>query len=217
MRIIEVKPRRKHTCGIVFDCEFDPKEYGAEVDPTGLLALDSELCELKGLRAGVEFSDEQLLELVRESGVKRAKSRAMWYISRQDMPKEKLRRKLLECFPDYAAEAAVDRVVELGFVNDLEYARRRLKLIMDTKKVSLRAAASLLLAEGVGREDVEIVVDEAEYNPTEAIVTLIERKYKSKLAAENGRDKVIAALQRKGYSYSEIRTALGTLEDDWND
>lgn len=217
MKILEVKPRRKHISGIVFDCELDPKEYGAETDPVGLLALDSELCEQKGLKSGVELSDEQLVELVRESSIKRAKSRAMWYLSRQDMPREKLFRKLKEHFPEYAAEAAADRAVELGFINDFEYAKRRLQLELEVKKASLRAAVTKLQAEGIDRETIEAAIEEVEYNPTDSILTLIEQKYSRKLEEENGKDKVFAALQRKGYSYSQIKTAFNSLEDDWND
>ena len=217
MRIVEIKPRRKRLCGIVFDCEIDPKEYGAEIDPVGLLALDIELCELKGLKAGCEIDDEQLLELVRESNIKRAKSRAMWYISRQDMPSKKLLRKLAEHFPDYAAEAATDRAVELGLVNDFEYAKRRLQLELDVKKVSLKVASAKLLADGVDREAVEAALEEVEYDPTDSILSLIERKYSNKLNAENGKEKVVASLVRKGYSYSQINAAFNALEDDWND
>lgn len=217
MKILEVKPRRRHLSGIVFDEHVDPKELGAEVDPVGLVALDSELCESERLQAGTELDEERLQRLIEQSYIKRAKSRAMWYLSRQDMPKEKLRRKLLQSFPDYAASAAADRAVELGFINDLEYAKRRLQLIIDSKKVSLKAAARILLEEGVGREEVELAVEEAEYDPQNAILTLIDRKYKSKLQSENGYEKVVAALQRKGYSYSEIRTALKSFEDEWTE
>lgn len=217
MEIVEINIRRKHLCGIRFDCEIDPQQWGAEQDPIGLLALDTELCDIKGLKVGTVLSDEELTELVEQSHIKRAKSRAMWYLSRQDMPKIKLYRKLREHFPDYAAETAVERAVELGFIDDLNYARRRLQLIVDTKKVSLKAAALQLIAEGVSREDVEIAVEEAEYNPTDAILQLIERKYRSKLEQQNGREKIIAALQRKGYSYGEIRTAFKVLEQDGNE
>ena len=73
MKIVEIKPRRKHISGIVFDIEIVPEDYGADVDPVGLLALDSELCEMKRLKSGTELSDEALTELVRESHIKRAK------------------------------------------------------------------------------------------------------------------------------------------------
>lgn len=211
MRIIEINPRRKKVSGIRFDVEIDPKEYGADVDPVGLLALDSELCEIR-LKVGMELDSERLLELVRESHVKRAKSRAMWYLSRSSMPKEKLRKKLAEKFPDYAAVAASDRAEELGFVDDAEYAKRKLQLLIDNKKVSVKMAAKMLLLEGVGREDVDAAVMEAEYDPTSAILTLVERKYKNKLSDKKDFQNTVAALMRKGFSYSEIRNALKDYE-----
>ncbi len=49
---------------------------------------------------------------------------------------------------------------------------------------------------------------------TDTIVELITKKYASKLEQENGREKVIAALQRKGFSYSDIKSAFYRLEED---
>lgn len=211
MKIIEINPRRKHVSGIRFDIEIDPKEYGADVDPVGLLALDSELCEIK-LKVGMELDFEQISKLVRESHIKRAKSRAMWHLSRSSMPKEKLRKKLSEKFPDYAAAAAADRAEELGFVDDSEYAKRKLQLLIDNKKVSVKMAARMLLIEGVSKEDVDAAAMEAEYDPTAAILTLVERKYKNKLSDKKDFQNTVAALMRKGFSYSEIRTALKDYE-----
>ena len=213
MKIVEIKPRRKHISGIVFDIEIVPEDYGADVDPVGLLALDSELCEMKRLKSGTELSDEALTELVRESHIKRAKSRAMWYLSRSSMPKEKLRKKLCENFPDYAAQCAVDRAEELGFINDADYAARKIQLLIDNKKVSVKAARRMLEAEGVGREDAALAAEGAEYDPTEAILTLVERKYKRKLDDKKDFQNTVAALMRTGLSYSEIRTALKEYEN----
>ena len=94
MKILEIRPRRKQVSGIVFDCEIDPKEWGADPDAAGYLSLDSELCEIKGLKAGMSLTDEQLENLIRESHTKRAKSRAMWYLSSSDCSRKTLIEKL---------------------------------------------------------------------------------------------------------------------------
>ena len=80
MKILEIKPRRKHVCGILFDCEVNPELWGAESDAAGWLALDIELCEIKHLKVGTVLSDDELAALVEESHIKRAKSRALWYL-----------------------------------------------------------------------------------------------------------------------------------------
>ena len=42
---------------------------------------------------------------------------------------------------------------------------------------------------------------------------LIKTKYASKLNQENGKEKVIAALQRKGFYYSDIKSAFYRIEE----
>ncbi len=208
MKIVEIRPRRKLVSGIVFDCEIDPKDYGADSDAAGFLSLDSELCEMKRLRSGTVLTDEQLIELVRQSHIKRAKSRALWHLSRGDCSRKTLFDKLSKAFPDYASTAACDRMEELNFLNDEAYAKRRLQRIIDEKKVSVKLAKQLLRHEGIDPDLVEDAAEEAEYDPIGTITLLIERKYKNKLGDKAQNDKVIAALMRKGYSFSEIREAL---------
>ncbi len=214
MKIIEIRPRRKFLCGLVFDCRIDPKEFGADADAAGFLSLDSELCEIKHLKAGMELSDAELVALVRESHIKRAKSRAMWYLSRGDMAKQTLFDKLRRSFPDYAAKVAADRAEELGYINDEAYAKRRLQRIIDEKKVSVRMAKQLLRQEGIDPDLVDDAAEEVEYDPIGAIVGLIERKYKQKLSDKDNTQKVIAALMRKGYGYSEIKEALSRFDTE---
>jgi regulatory protein len=208
MKIVESRPRRKSICGIIFDCEINPKDYGADCDAAGYLALDSELCDIKHLKAGYVLTDEQLCELVEESHLKRAKSRAMWYISQSSCSRKTLIDKLKKAFPEFAAVEAVDRMEELGFIDDFEYAKRRIQRIVEEKKVSIKMAKYLLEAEGVDRETAEIAAQELEYDAKAVIIELIEKKYRSKLQEKSDLDKTIAALMRKGYSYSEIKSAL---------
>lgn len=212
MKILEIKLRRKSVCGILFDEEIDPELWGADADAAGWLSLDAELCEMKHLKVGTCLTDEELAALIEESHIKRAKSRAMWYISRSDYPKNALIKKLLASFPDYAAEAAAERMEELGLLNDASYAERRIQRILDEKHVSLKMAKQLLLAEGVDRETVEIAAENAEYSSSDALGSIIERKYKGKINCKKDADRMMSALLRKGYSYSEIREALNEQE-----
>ena len=214
MKIVEIRPRRKFLVGLVFDCDIDPKEYGADTDAAGFLSLDSELCEMKRLKAGMELTDAELLELVRESHIKRAKSRAMWYLSRGDMAKQTLFDKLRRSFPEYACATACDRAEELGYINDESYAKRRLQRIIDEKKVSVRMAKQLLRQEGIDHDLVDDAAEEVDYDPIEAIVGLIQRKYKHKLSDKDNTQKVIAALMRKGYGFYEIKEALSRFNNE---
>ena len=50
------------------------------------------------------------------------------------------------------------------------------------------------------------------YSQNDALCELIERKYKDKLNTKKDADKMMSALLRKGYSYSDIKDALSVLE-----
>ena len=212
MKILEIRPRRKQLSGIIFDCEINPKEWGADPDAAGYLSLDSELCEIKGLKAGMSLTDEQLEDLICESHTKRAKSRAMWYLSRSDCSRATLIEKLSKAFPEYASETAADRMEELGFLNDEKYARHKFERILAERKVSVGVAKQMLRLEGIDRELIDIIAEEIDVDPIEPIVELIEKKYKHKLGGYEQNKKVIAALMRKGHKYPDIKEALARFD-----
>ncbi len=212
MKIVEIKLRRKSLCGILFDEEVNPALWGADSDAAGWLCLDAELCEIKHLKVGTELADTELVSLIEQSHIKRAKSRAMWYISRSDCSKAGLKKKLLSAFPDYAAEAAVLRLEELGLLDDTAYAERKLQRILAQKKVSLKMAKQLLISEGLDREIAENAVNSIEYGEDDALCELIERKYQGRLNSKKDVDKMISALLRKGYSFGKIKDTLNSLE-----
>jgi len=53
-----------------------------------------------------------------------------------------------------------------------------------------------------------------EIDNVSAVVDLIFTKYRNKLDAQDGNKKVIAALMRKGFSYSDIREAFDRIENE---
>ncbi len=216
MKIIALKPRRKSLTGVEFDQPVEPELFLAETDAAGLIALDSELCEMKRLSAGMELTDEELESLVSQSHIKRAKSRAMWYLSRSSYPKAGLIKKLCASFPDYAAVAAADRMEELGLINDRDYAGRRLERLMADKGMSLKMALYTLSTEGIDRELLSALKEEKEYeyDPVRAVTEIYERRFKNKLRSQKDVDRMMAAFVRKGFSVQTVKRALEEAGED---
>ena len=106
------------------------------------------------------------------------------------------------------SESVCERMEELGLINDENYARRLAHDLLYIKKLSERGALYKLMEKGISRDVCESVLDEFEVDPTEQIVQLIEKKYKNKLQDEKDRRRTVAALQRMGYSWSDIKDAL---------
>jgi regulatory protein len=71
-----------------------------------------------------------------------------------------------------------------------------------------------LMRRGISRELAEQAVAEAEPDPREAVRELIEKKYARNLGDEKGRRRTAAALQRMGYRWDDIRSALNEFTTD---
>lgn len=200
--------RRKSLFGIEFDCNIDPKEYGAIADSTGLIAIDRFVCDSYNLCSGLELDDLALREIIEESYRSRAKSRALWYLERGDCSKKQLVDKLRRSFPESAAVYAAGKMEELGFINDRRYAERLAKSYVNEKRVAPRKAAFLMSSKGIDRDMAKELANDVETDSVEVIKELINKKYKNSLDDEKSLNRTVAALARRGFSFSDIRTAI---------
>ena len=72
---------------------------------------------------------------------------------------------------------------------------------------------SELLRKGIGAEIIQDVLERLEIDPAKEIEALIEKKYYRYLTDEKGLRKTVAALQRLGYSWSDIKSAIRKYTD----
>ena len=70
-----------------------------------------------------------------------------------------------------------------------------------------------LYRKGVSRDVVSDTLEQLSFDE-DALPALIERRYLRQLDTEKGVQKTVAALQRMGYSFGEIRDALRKVQED---
>lgn len=199
MKIVSLKDRRKSLTAVTL-------EDGSE------LLIDSEIVIIKNLAPDINIDDPDAL--VYESDLKRAKSRALWYLSRSDLSEKKLKEKLIQGgFQPAAVSAAVLRMKELGLINDERLAQRLYEYLSSTG-ASKREIIYKLQNKGIPFETVKNLAEEDTSDETIKIKKIIDTKYAAKLKGEDGTKKVFAALLRKGYSYSDVRSALNAYVDE---
>ena len=195
MLIVEIKRKKQHLCEIILstgDC----------------FVLDSDYCAEKALKEEMEITEKEISVMKQESDYKRALSRSLWYIERGDLSRKSLKEKLKKAgFSEKATADAVARMVELGLVNDKEYALRLAENLLSAC-VSKREATSKMMLRGIDRDLVKWALDEFECDPQMQIKALLIKKYKNKMHSEADVKKVFAALQRKGFNYSDIKSVL---------
>ncbi len=201
MIITDIVPKRKKLSALYIDGEF-------------ALKIDSETLLASRYSVGSEISDEQLKELVDSSKEKRAKEKALWLLSTRDHSKRELETKIRRTSDGDSAKKAVERMEELGLVDDEKFARRYADELINIKHLSERGAKYKLLEKGIDRDLAEKILEELSPDPREHIGILIEKKYLRYLFDEKGRRKTVSALERMGYSWSDISAVMNKYFED---
>ena len=195
MIITEIKKDKKHLMRISFS-------NGEEI------LLDTDTCTENRLIKGLELDEETVAELYFDSEYKRAKSRALWYLDRMDYTEKSLSQKLNRAgFSKESVAAVMANLVEFGMVDDRRYAERYAQRLIE-QNTSKREALNKMYLKGIPYDLAKEVLEEIDTDELSQIAELLERKYAAKLNDEKGGEKVFAALIRKGFSYSAVRTAL---------
>ena len=186
------------------------KKYLSDLYIDGELAftLDTRTLQEEGIRKGVEVSDEQLHNLVIMSEHRRAKEKALYFLGFRDHTRKELFNKLKRTESENAAEYAVNKMIELGFVDDERFARNYAEQLITVKHLSIRGVRQKLFEKGVERDIIDEDLEEFEIDPQENIRALIERKYERYLNDEKGVKKTVSALQRMGYNWSDINAVI---------
>ena len=199
MKITKLSERRKGLTALILEDESE-------------LLLDSEIVVINDLRPGVFLDDPDAL--LYESNLKRAKNRALWYLSRGDLSEKKLREKLLSGgFMPSATDAAIERMKELELIDDQRLAQRLYGYLSESG-ASKREIFHKLQNKGIPFEVAKSVVENDDSDESEKLLKLIRTKYSGKLDTEEGVRKTFNTLIRHGFSYSDVRDALKAYSEE---
>lgn len=144
----------------------------------------------------------------------KAKKRALDILARRAYTKKELTDKLVryEIDRDIASEAVL-WAEEYGFVNDEEYARAYASECVNSKKYGMRRVKQALAYKGIDPNTIEDVLCELEIDEKEKLLPLVEKKLAGNFERKNT-DKTIRYFMNKGYSFSDIRSAIEQVKDD---
>ena len=162
-----------------------------------------------------EYAHISLAEL-RQPG--RAQEKALYLLEHRDHSKQELTEKIARTAASReAAQAAADRMEELGLIDDRRFAQDYARELFARKGFGPRRVAQELRRKGIAQELVDELL-EAYHDPEQNsrnIRRVLEKKYPAWREDEGARRRAFAALQRLGYSYGQIREALD-VEEDWD-
>ena len=159
-----------------------------------------------------------LAEEEKSTDAAKARTRAMELLAGQELSSGQLYERLNRRYTQQTSAAVVAEMVQREYINDARYAETRAHALLAAKK-SRRAAAQNLRQKGLAAGEIQqaldavYTLDDSGEDPELEAAALVEGHYRKKLEAGR-RDLVIAALQRRGFSYSVIKEAIRRIEEE---
>lgn len=171
-----------------------------------------------GYISGDEIDEEELTAFEEAAGSRRAFNSALNSLDYRDHSEKEIRAKLIRKHGAEYVDEAVEKLIELDLINDRRYAENYARELFEHKKFGKIRIKSELIAKGIASdiasETVNSLFEDEEPDNIQRIVDIIEKKYYNRMNDEVGRKKVFSALQRMGYTFSDIREAMSEFSDD---
>lgn len=181
-----------------------------------LISLPEELITRFALKVGVEVNEDSFKELRRAALVRRARERLLYSLDRRLHSEKELREKLRGNYPPDVIDAAIAELDRLGLIDDkafaLAFSEQRLKV----KRKGKFAIVSELVLKGVDKQTAQNAVESVlEQNSGEFEFALsAAQKYKNELDTPKGKQRLYAALMRRGFSYNTVKKVMQRLCDE---
>lgn len=193
----------------------DNARVNVSIDGTFAFGLHADLVLEHRLSTGVELTTADIATLLQADEVKKAITAALNLIAFRPRASGELARKLRE--KGYAAEAAsiaVERMRDLGYLNDARFAERWVENRQEHRPRSARMLQQELRQKGVDAETVAEVLDEAEIDEVGDALALAQKKSAgmSALDQQTRHRRISGFLARRGYGFEVIRKVLEAIE-----
>lgn len=186
--------------------------YEVVLDESRKIYLHADIIADFGLYSGMETNRTELRKIIYASNFRRAFQYALHLLDYRDYSYREMFRKLEKTYKnEKLCYAVMDKLVKIGAVNDVRYAERLARKLVEAKRFGLRRAKQEMLAKGIGANTAEDALAAYEDCTEDNLAYLLERKYSRLLTDEADRksiEKVKSALVRYGYGFDEINRAV---------
>ena len=178
--------------------------------------LHSDIYIRSGLKVGDEVQEPALEDMLRDSEQLIAREKAIKLLSGRAYTAQGLYEKLVERVGENAATSAVSRMIEIGLLDDRDYARRYTADGLNIRGHSHSRIARELRQKGIEHKIIDEVIGGFEEDAETLIARLAIKKYRRYLQTEAGRKKTIDSMIRRGFHYGDIRKVIDNLCEDPN-
>lgn len=175
-----------------------------------LISLPPELIERFKIEVGAQIDEQQIKTLSEAALVRRARERLLYSLDRRLHSEKELREKLRQNYPPHIIDAAINELSRLGLVDDEAFARAFADQRLHINKKGPYAIVSELILKGVDKMLARRVVDEltSDCDDEYTAALSVAEKYKKDLDTPKGKQRLYAALARRGFGYSVVKRVM---------
>lgn len=203
-------------CGEITGLEKTKRgRYSVFVDGEFLWSLDGETLLKSRVRPGAVLEYAYLEEVKAQSDAVGCREKALTLLGQRAYARGELVERLCRDWPRPTARQVVAQLEEAGLVSDGDYAFRLADELYRYKHLSRRFIELELQKRGIAPALCREVLDAGGFDDVASIRALLEQKYAARLGDRAQRQKVLAALARRGFGYGDCRAAMEEYDTDY--
>jgi regulatory protein len=185
------------------------------VDERYAFTIPQEDYIIQHLYEEMEFTEEQLEHIKRNVLIRAARQQAIRYLTMKDRTQWELQKKLTEAgYDDEVAQAAIEELKTIGYLDDARYALKYLSERSRMKSLSRKALRYELERKGVDRDIIEASLREFEVDDEEVALRAARKKFgKYDLKDPKTEKKVLSFLFHRGFSGEVARKVFERLKE----
>lgn len=194
--------------------KFKGSTYRIDFDEGEPAYLNSEIINKFNIKAGLDLPLSAWQQIQAENDYRKARERALYLLDFKDYSFVEMFKKLRQNYDEDICCRVMQKLVEMGVINDRRYAEGLARHYIEVKLFGRRRAFQEMRLKGLTKEVIDLTLSEYEDGVRERLRTLIEKKYLRYLGDEKGLNRTKNALVRYGYDFSDINAVLREIADE---
>lgn len=195
--------------------------YMIEFEDRDAEFLNREIVSRYNLKAGISLPLSAWEEIKAEEEYRKARERALYLLDYRDYSYVDLFHKLEKNYSEETCYRVMDKMVEMGTINDRRYAEGLARHYVEVKRFGRMRAFREMRGKGLTSEVANLALnaydEDEETTWYDRLYELVESKYLRYLEDEKGVNRVKNALIRYGYKYDLIKEVLRDIEEEYGE
>jgi regulatory protein len=181
-------------------------------------AFSMTLDEAARLHKGQVLSDADIAVLVNEAAITAATESAAHFLATRPRSAQEVRQNLAKKeMPPPVIEAAMERLVAFGDIDDRAFADLWVRDRMTYKPTSPRALRFELRQKGISRDVIDAVLEDLDAGEAAYQAAQTQARRLRGMQRRDFQSKVSTLLQRRGFSYDVVRSTVRRLMQELDD